>query len=63
VVGDVQFERVVGDVDEVNLGFLIHPDNADSVRVAERCGFTLEGRIRQGWFHRGSWHDVLVYGL
>lgn len=41
----------------------IHPDNANSVRVAERCGFTLEGRIREGWFHRGSWQDVLAYAL
>jgi RimJ/RimL family protein N-acetyltransferase len=98
VVGDVQFERVVGDVDEVNLGYLIypesrghgyasealrlfarylfgirrdmnrarldiHPDNAASIRVAERCGFTLEGRIREGWFHKGTWQDTLVYGL
>ena len=41
----------------------IHPDNAPSIRVAEKCGFTLEGRIRQGWFHRGSWQDTLIYGL
>jgi ribosomal-protein-alanine N-acetyltransferase len=41
----------------------IHPDNDKSMRVAERCGFTLEGRIREGWFNLGQWHDVLVYGL
>jgi len=98
VVGTVGFEQVVGDVDEVNLAYLIypeyrgrgyvsealrlfarylfatrpgmnrarldiHPDNANSIRVAERCGFTLEGRIREGWFNRGRWQDVLVYGL
>jgi len=98
LVGYVDFERVVGDVDEVNLGYYvypeyrgrgyatealrlfarylfairrdmnrarldIHPDNAASIRVAEHCGFTLEGRSREGWFHRGSWQDTLIYGL
>jgi [ribosomal protein S5]-alanine N-acetyltransferase len=41
----------------------IHPDNAASIRLAERCGFTYEGRIREGWFNLGQWHDLLVYGL
>ena len=41
----------------------IHPDNAASLRLAERCGFTYEGRIREGWFNLGDWHDLLVYGL
>lgn len=41
----------------------IHPDNASSIRLAERCGFTYEGRIREGWFNLGEWHDLLVYGL
>ena len=98
VVGAVMFERVVGDVDEINIGYYlypeyrgrgyasealglfarylfatrsdmnrarldIHPDNTGSIRVAERCGFTLEGRIREGWFNRGTWQDTLVYGL
>jgi [ribosomal protein S5]-alanine N-acetyltransferase len=98
LVGYCHFERVVGDVDEVNLGYLIfpdyrghghaseafrlfarylfgirrdmnrarldiHPDNAASIRVAEQCGFTLEGRIREGWLHKGTWQDTLVYGL
>jgi ribosomal-protein-alanine N-acetyltransferase len=98
LVGYVSFQRVVGDVDEINLGYFtypefrgqgyasaatrlfveylfavrrdmnraalyIHPDNAASIRLAERCGFTYEGRIREGWFNLGQWHDVLVYGL
>ena len=41
----------------------IHPDNVASIRLAERCGFTYEGRIREGWFNFGEWHDLLVYGL
>ena len=41
----------------------IHPANAASVRVAEKCGFRREGTARQAWFNRGEWHDVDVYGL
>jgi RimJ/RimL family protein N-acetyltransferase len=98
LVGYVSFQRVVGDVDEINVGYFtypefrglgyaseatslfveflfatrrdmnraalyIHPDNAASIRLAERCGFTYEGRIREGWFNFGEWHDLLVYGL
>ena len=42
---------------------IIHPDNQASRRVAEKCGFTLEGTARGAWFHRGRHHDVLVYAL
>ena len=98
LVGYLSFERVVADIDEINLGYFtypefrgqgyaseatrlfveflfaarrdmnraalyIHPDNAASLRLAERCGFTYEGRIREGWFNLGEWHDLLVYGL
>lgn len=98
LVGQVMFERVVGDVDEVILGYLmypeyrgqglgteanrlfveylfanrrdmnratlyIHPDNAASIRLAERTGFSFESRIREGWFDLGRWNDVLCYSL
>ena len=36
---------------------LIHPDNAPSIRVAERLGETLEGASRVNEI------DVLVYGM
>lgn len=42
---------------------IIHPENKASQRVAEKCGFTLEGTARGAWFHRGRHHDVLVYAL
>lgn len=41
----------------------IHPDNAASRRVAEKCGFTFEGRMRGCWFHQGVYHDLEVWSL
>jgi ribosomal-protein-alanine N-acetyltransferase len=41
----------------------IHVDNVPSHRVAEKCGFTKEGTAREGWFHRGAWHDLTIYSL
>lgn len=41
----------------------IHPDNAPSRRVAEKCGFVLEGVMRGCWFHQGRFHDLEVWSL
>ena len=41
----------------------IHPDNAASKRVAEKCGFTFEGVMRGCWFHQGRYHDLEVWSL
>lgn len=42
---------------------VIHPDNAGSRRVAEKCGYRYEGLARGAWFHQGSNHDVEVHAL
>ena len=40
-----------------------HPDNAASQRLAERAGFTSEGRERKSiWLH-GKRHDAIVWSL
>lgn len=41
----------------------IHPDNAASKRVAENCGFALEGVMREVWFHGGRFHDLEVWSI
>jgi RimJ/RimL family protein N-acetyltransferase len=41
----------------------IHPDNAASKRVAEKCGYTFEGVMRGCWFHGGAYHDLEVWSL
>lgn len=42
----------------------IEPENVASQRVAERCGFVREGRLRSHFEGRGGERvDVLIYGL
>ena len=42
---------------------VIVPENAASRRVAEKCGFVLEGTARGAFFNEGSSQDVLLYSL
>ena len=42
---------------------VVLPNNAASRRIAEKCGFTLEGVLREPFFHRGRNVDVLMYSL
>jgi RimJ/RimL family protein N-acetyltransferase len=39
----------------------IGPDNAASIRIAERLGMRREGRIRDHVFTNGVWRDSLLY--
>jgi RimJ/RimL family protein N-acetyltransferase len=41
----------------------IGPENTASIRVAERLGMTLEGRIRDHVFTNGAWRDSLLYSV
>jgi [ribosomal protein S5]-alanine N-acetyltransferase len=41
----------------------IGPDNAASIRVAERLGMRYEGRIRDHVFTNGAWRDSLLYSV
>jgi len=42
---------------------VIVPENAASCRLAEKCGFVLEGTVRGAFFNDGRNHDVLLYSL
>ena len=42
---------------------VIVPDNAASMRVADKCGFALEGTARGAFFNHGRSQDVLLYSL
>lgn len=40
-----------------------HPDNIGSIRVLEKSGFTLEGRLRSHRLARGARRDSLLYSI
>jgi ribosomal-protein-alanine N-acetyltransferase len=42
---------------------VIVPGNAASRRIAEKCGFSLEGTCRGAFFNHGQSNDVLMYSL
>jgi RimJ/RimL family protein N-acetyltransferase len=42
---------------------VIHPDNAASRRLAEKCGFQHEGAARGAWYNQGRHHDVEIYSI
>jgi ribosomal-protein-alanine N-acetyltransferase len=51
-------------VKKVNrISLVIVPENAPSRRVADKCGFQLEGTARGAFFHGGRSVDVLIYSL
>jgi RimJ/RimL family protein N-acetyltransferase len=56
--------RYLFETKQVNrIRLIIHPDNAASRRLAEKCGFQYEGIARGAWYNRGKHHDVTVYGI
>jgi ribosomal-protein-alanine N-acetyltransferase len=42
---------------------VIVPENTASCRIAEKCGFALEGTVRGAFFNESQNHDVLLYWL
>jgi RimJ/RimL family protein N-acetyltransferase len=42
---------------------VIVPENRASRRIAEKCGFQLEGTLRGPFFNSGRNHDVVLYAL
>jgi [ribosomal protein S5]-alanine N-acetyltransferase len=48
---------------QYRISLVIVPENAASQRIAEKCGFTLEGTARGAFFNGGRNQDVLIYSL
>jgi ribosomal-protein-alanine N-acetyltransferase len=48
---------------EHRIHLVIVPENAASRRIAEKCGFILEGTARGAFFNGGRNQDVLLYSL
>lgn len=41
----------------------IHPENKASQRVAQKAGYTMEGRMRGSWFHQGKFQDLEIWSI
>ncbi len=48
---------------EHRIQLVIVGENSASRRIADKCGFTLEGTARGAFFNHGRNHDVLLYSL
>ena len=48
---------------EHRIHLVIAVGNEASQRIADKCGFTLEGTVRGAFFNGGRNQDVLLYGL
>src|SRR5687768_17037354 len=42
---------------------VIVPENSASRRIAEKCGFVLEGTARGAFYNSGRNHDVVIYSI
>ena len=56
-------DYLFGSKKEHRIHLVIVPENAASRRIAEKCGFTLEGTARGAFFNDGRNQDVLLYSL
>jgi diamine N-acetyltransferase len=45
------------------LHLLVLEDNKPAIKVYEKCGFVVEGRLRRHVFKNGKFKDVLFMGL
>ncbi len=48
---------------EHRIHLVIVGENGASRRIAEKCGFVLEGTVRGAFFNGGRNHDVVMYSL
>ncbi len=39
------------------------PDNVGSAKVLEKVGMRREGHLREHMWHKGNWHDSLLYSI
>jgi RimJ/RimL family protein N-acetyltransferase len=41
----------------------VYDFNRRAIRCYEKCGFQIEGQLRQHMFRNGAWHDEIVMGV
>jgi RimJ/RimL family protein N-acetyltransferase len=56
-------DYLFGSKKQNRIHLVIVPENTASRRIAEKCGFVLEGTARGAFFNDGRSQDVLLYSL
>ena len=56
-------DYLFGSKKEYRIQLIIVADNGASRRIADKCGFVLEGTARGAFFNDGRNQDLLVYSL
>jgi RimJ/RimL family protein N-acetyltransferase len=56
-------DYLFGNKKEHRIHLVIAVGNDASMRIADKCGFTLEGTVRGAFFNDGRNQDVLLYSL
>ncbi len=56
-------DHLFGAKKEHRIQLVIVPENLASRRIADKCGFVLEGTVRGAFFNDGRNQDVLLYSL
>ena len=56
-------DYLFGSKKQHRIHLVIVPENSASRRIAEKCGFVLEGTVRGAFFNAGRNHDVVLYSL
>ena len=51
------------DLGLLRLYLFVLEDNTPAMRVYEKCGFIVEGKLRRHAFKEGKFKDVLVMGI
>ncbi len=41
----------------------VHAPNKRAIAAYEKCGFEIEGRMREAYFRNGEWHDRLLMAI
>jgi RimJ/RimL family protein N-acetyltransferase len=52
-----------GEMNLHRVSLRVYDYNERAIRCYEKCGFTLEGRLRKARFHAGNYHDELIMAI